>query len=222
MKQISFYDWGKIEYNLAWTLQEELLQKAIDRKLTKNQPVENKFIFCEHPHVFTIGKSGKENNLLIDKTFLKKINATIYHTNRGGDITYHGPGQIVGYPIINLDDFGLGVRKYIELIEEVIIRTLSSFGITASRMEKATGVWIDANTKKARKIAAIGVRVSRGITMHGFAFNINTNLKYFSYINPCGFTDKGVTSLERELGKHISLSNVKEKIKVNFKKIFLQ
>jgi len=220
MEKITFQDWHTTDYKTAWDRQEELLELAQHRKFDLHLPLENNFIFCEHPHVFTIGKSGNNNNLLVDKIFLEKIHATVYHINRGGDITYHGPGQIVGYPILDLEDFGLGVKQYIYQIEETIIRTLKAYDINATRLAGATGVWLDINTPKVRKICAIGVRVSRGITMHGFAFNINTDLKYFSYINPCGFTDKGVTSLQKELGKPIDIKGVKEKIKENFLTVF--
>ncbi len=220
MEKVIFQDWHTIVYKTAWDKQEALLELAKHHKFELHLPVENNFIFCEHPHVFTIGKSGNNNNLLVDKNFLEKIQATVYHINRGGDITYHGPGQIVGYPILDLEDFGIGVKQYIYQIEETIIRTLKAYHINAARLEGATGVWLDINTPEVRKICAIGVRVSRGITMHGFAFNINTDLKYFSYINPCGFTDKGVTSLQKELGKPIDINEVKEKIKDNFLAVF--
>lgn len=221
MEKISFYDWQRIDYKTAWDKQEKLLESALHRKFVEKLPTKNNFIFCEHPPVFTIGKSGNDNNLLVNKQFLEKIQATVFHTNRGGDITYHGPGQIVGYPILDLENFNLGVRKYIEKIEEIIIRTLAEYNIKATRLSGATGVWLDTQTPNARKIAAIGVRVSRGITMHGFAFNVNTDLKYFSYINPCGFTNKGVTSLQKELGKTIDLEAIKTKIKNHFIEMFL-
>ncbi len=220
MKKIIFHDWHTIEYQTAWDKQEALLTEALHRKFKEGVPAKNRFIFCEHPHVFTIGKSGNDNNLLVDKNFLKKIQATVFHINRGGDITYHGPGQIVGYPIIDLETFDIGVRKYIERIEEIIIRTLAEYNIKAERLKGATGVWLEPHTANARKIAAIGVRVSRGITMHGFAFNINTDLKYFSYINPCGFTDKGVTSLQKELGKPVPMQEVKKKLMHYFVEVF--
>ncbi|RKX17027.1 MAG: lipoate--protein ligase [Candidatus Zixiibacteriota bacterium] len=221
MKKIIFHDWQIIDFKTAWEKQESILGNTHHRKFIEKQPTENHFVFCEHPHVFTIGKSGNNNNLLVDEKFLTKIQATVFHINRGGDITYHGPGQIVGYPIIDLENFGLGVKKYIEQLEEVIIRTLAEYNIKATRLKGATGVWLDAHNKNVRKICAIGVRVSRGVTMHGFAFNINTNLKYFSYINPCGFTDKGVTSLQKELGRNVDMAKVKSKIKKHFQDIFL-
>ena len=220
MKKIIFHDWQKIDFKTAWERQEATLEEIHRQKFVENRTTENHFFFCEHPHVFTIGKSGDDNNLLINNDFLAKIQATVFHINRGGDITYHGPGQIVGYPIIDLENFGIGVKKYVTQIEEVIIRTLVEYGIKATRLKGATGVWLDADNQNARKICAIGVRVSRGITMHGFAFNINTDLKYFSYINPCGFTDKGVTSLQKELGRVVDMTEVKGKIKKHFQDIF--
>ena len=215
-----YIDLGIIDYQEAWDYQENKLAELLQNR--ENDTIDNKgyVLFCEHPHVYTLGKSGKENNLLISDEFLEKIDATYYQTNRGGDITYHGPGQIVGYPIIDLNSYKLGVKNYIFKLEESIINFLKDFNIEASRLDKATGVWLDAEKPTARKICAIGVRVSRGGTMHGFALNINTDLKYFSYINPCGFQDKGVTSLEKELGKKLDMKDAKllllEKIKREF------
>lgn len=205
-----YIDLGLIDYQEAWDYQENKLTELLKNR--EKERVENTgyVLFCEHPHVYTLGKSGKENNLLISDEFLKKINATYYQTNRGGDITYHGPGQIVGYPIIDLITYNLGVKSYIFKLEESIINFLKDFDIEASRLEKATGVWLDADKPTARKICAIGVRVSRSITMHGFALNINTDLNYFSYINPCGFQDKGVTSLEKELGRKIDMGEARK------------
>ena len=180
----------------------------------------NFFILVEHPHVYTLGKSGNDKNLLANEEFLKKIDATFYRINRGGDITYHGPGQIVGYPIIDLEYYKLGVRQYIEKMENAIIELLDTFGISGSHKEGATGVWIEAeNPVRARKICAIGVRVSRYVTMHGFALNVNTDLRYFNYINPCGMT-LGVTSFKKELGREISTDEVKNILKEKFNKIF--
>ena len=173
---------------------------------------ENRIIFCEHPHVYTLGRSGKENNMLLTEEQLQKIGATFYHIDRGGDITYHGPGQLVCYPIINLEDYHLGLKEYVHLLEEVVIDVCASYGITAGRLNGATGVWIDGETPRARKICAIGVRSSHFVTMHGFAFNINTDLRYFSYIHPCGFIDKGVTSLQKELEREIDLNEVIERV----------
>lgn len=210
---IVFRDLGLIKYKDAWDYQENLHSEMVARKI-KNEPDYADFpeyiLFCEHPHVYTLGKSGDEENLLINYIQLQAKNAEFFKTNRGGDITYHGPGQIVGYPIIDLDKHKLGVKKYIFALEESIIQTLKHYGIESARLEGATGVWLDGLVPgKARKICAIGVRVSRGITMHGFAFNVNTDLTYFDHINPCGFTDKGVTSLSKELGREISMEEIK-------------
>ena len=216
--EITFEDLGEIEYGKAWEYQESCLQKIAKAKQkdldTSNL---NHFLFCEHPHVYTLGKSGHQENLLINPQFLQSIGATYYKIDRGGDITYHGPGQIVGYPIIDLETFNSGVKNYIYLLEECIIQTLNDFNITSSRLSGSTGVWLDIDIPgKSRKICAIGVRVSRYVTMHGFALNVNTDLKYFNFINPCGFTDKGVTSMEKELGKKLELQEVKDKLKFHF------
>ncbi len=221
---IEFIDWGTIDYKEAWDKQEILFEKYLNTKKDK-QPVSETpvgdIIFCEHPHVYTLGKSGDVNNMLINDTFLKQVNATYYKTNRGGDITYHGPGQIVGYPILDLESMNLSLKQYINKIEDIIISTLSSYGIKADRLEGATGVWLDKeNITKARKICAIGVKASRYITMHGFALNVNTNLQYFNHINPCGFVDKGVTSIQKELGREVDIEEVKAKLKENFEKAF--
>ncbi|MBN1132325.1 MAG: lipoyl(octanoyl) transferase LipB [Bacteroidales bacterium] len=218
--EIEFVDLGLIDYKEAWDYQERLFNRIIEDKQAGGNPaggerLPNQLIFCEHPHVYTLGKSGNENNLLIHKEFLKEIRATYYKTNRGGDITYHGPGQIVGYPVIDLEDFGLGLRRYIELLEQAIIELLGHFGIASSLMDSATGVWLDADHPvKARKICAIGVRSSRFVTMHGFALNVNTDLDYFTYINPCGLDRRGVTSMEKELGTKQDFERVKEDLRV--------
>jgi lipoyl(octanoyl) transferase len=221
MINIEFIDLGKKDYKEAWDFQESLFQKVMDMK---SDPSKKDFggylIFVEHPHVYTLGKSGEANNLLISEPFLKKIDATFYRINRGGDITYHGPGQIVGYPILDLEKFGMGIREYIEKLEDVIIQSVQEFGIKGDRLEGATGVWLDVATPRARKICAIGVRASRYVTMHGFAFNVNTDLKYFSYINPCGFQDKGVTSLENELKSNQDFEAAKQRVLSNFKSVF--
>lgn len=207
-------DLQKSEYKEVWDIQENLLQKIISEKENLGRSKYNYLLFCEHPHVFTLGKSGEQKNLLANSKVLKEINAKFYQTNRGGDITYHGPGQIVGYPIIDLEAAGLGIKKYIWEIEEAVILTLRCFGINSERLNGATGVWLDVNEPvKTRKICAIGVRTSKYVTMHGFALNVNTDLKYFSYINPCGFTDKLVTSMSNEIGKKQSLAEVKEYLK---------
>lgn len=222
MQTVTFQDLGLIDYKKAWDYQEELFAKVLAGRNSDNLSERvNYLLFCEHPHVYTLGKSGQSNNLLISDEMLKRINATYYHINRGGDITYHGPGQIVAYPIIDLELFKITLKDYIHNLEEVIIRTLKPFGINADRLNEATGVWLDVGVKgKERKICAIGVRASRFVTMHGLAFNVNTNLDYFSYINPCGFVDKGVTSMQKELGKEIDFEAVKSKLKKEFEAVF--
>jgi lipoyl(octanoyl) transferase len=221
-KEIKFRDLVLIEYKKAWDFQEKLFKESLELK-SQNKEIPNYLLFCEHPNVYTIGKSGSENNLLLNNFELQKKGVSFFKTNRGGDITYHGPGQIVGYPIINLEAFSLGVKQYIFQLEEVIILTLKNYNINAERLEGATGVWIDTHNKlKARKICAIGVKASRWITMHGFAFNVNTDLNYYNYINPCGFTDKGVTSMEKELGEKLDFGEVKNLVKENFFRLFNQ
>ena len=219
-KEIQFQDLGIIEYKKAWDYQEKLFGEKLQKK-TKGEPVDNHLLFCEHPHVYTLGKSGSENNLLVNNKMLQSLNVSFFKTNRGGDITYHGPGQIVGYPVLDLENFGLGVKTYIELLEQSIINVLKDFGVTAGRLEGATGVWLDVDKPgKTRKICAIGVKASRHITMHGFAFNVNTDLKFFEMINPCGFTDKKVTSLEAELERKLDFEEVKEKVKSELLRLF--
>lgn len=210
--KIDYINWGLIEYKEAFEKQEELFSNSIQRK-KNGSPTDNYLIFCEHPHVYTLGKSGNEQNMLVDVIQLQAKNATFFRTNRGGDITYHGPGQVVGYPIFDLESFSLGLKQYIHLIEECIINLLKQYGVESTRFDGATGVWLDVDTKYARKICAIGVRSSRYVTMHGFALNVNTQLEYFNYINPCGFVDKGVTSLEKELGEKVDMEMLKEKLK---------
>ncbi len=218
MPKVHFKDWGTIAYGEAWKKQQEIFAEALNAK--REQKALHHLVFCEHSHVYTLGKSGDENNLLLNHIQLMAKDAEFHKVDRGGDITYHGPGQIVGYPIINLMDWGIGIKEYIYRLEESIIQTLKPYGIESERLEGATGVWIDANTPKARKICAIGVKVSRHITMHGFAFNINTDLKYFDYINPCGFTDKGVTSLAKELGREMPIEEIKKELLANIAKQF--
>lgn len=208
------------DYKETWDYQEQLFEKVVEGKKSSTGEVPGYLVLVEHPHVYTLGKSGDENNLLIHPDFLKSINATYYRINRGGDITYHGPGQLVGYPIIDLESYKLGVKDYVHLLEETIINTLKVFGISSTRLEGATGVWLDVGTPKARKICAIGVRISRYVSMHGYALNVNTDLKYFNYINPCGFQDKGVTSMQKELGREISMDEVKKVYKSEFEKAF--
>lgn len=211
-RAIIFRDLGRMEYDKAWDYQEDLFRGIINAKLN-NTAASNYLLFCEHPHVYTLGKSGSDTNLLLNQKALEEKGATFYRTNRGGDITYHGPGQIVGYPILDLEVFHLGIRKYIELLEEAVIKLLDRYDIKTGRLEGASGVWLDTGTPAARKICAIGVRSSRYVTMHGFAFNVNTKLDYFSYINPCGFTDKGVTSMQKELGKAMDFEKIKGELK---------
>lgn len=220
-QQVIYKDLGIIDYKEAWDYQEKEFSKIVNAKRDNIEHDAGMVILCEHPHVYTLGKSGEQNNLLINDQFLKSIHATYYKINRGGDITYHGPGQIVGYPILDLEKFDFLVREYIYRLEEVIIRTLSDYNIESSRLEGATGVWLDVGKKGLeRKICAIGVRVSRWVSMHGFAFNINTDLEYFNHINPCGFVDKGVTSLQKELGREVDENEVKAKLKHYFAVIF--
>lgn len=209
-----FYDWGLIDYKEAWDKQQAVFETILQSKKSKNDDFSHQIIFCEHPHVYTLGRNGNVNNLLIQGDFLKSINASYYQIDRGGDITYHGPGQIVGYPIIDLEKANLSLKEYIFQMEQAIIDTLKEYEIIAQRLDGATGVWLDVGTPKARKICAIGVRASRYVTMHGFAFNINTNLDYFNHINPCGFMDKGVTSLSKEMGKYIDIEEVKKILKL--------
>ena len=211
-----YEDLGRIEYKEAWDLQEVRFHQLVEYKRARQgggRPP-SYLLFCEHPHVYTLGKSGHEGNLLVQEDFLKKIGATYYRTNRGGDITYHGPGQIVGYPIIDLELFQLGLKQYVTLLEDSIIELLEGYGIRSSQLDGATGVWLDAEDPvKARKICAIGVRSSRHVTMHGFALNVNTDLAYFSHINPCGFETRGVTSMEKELGNRQAMEQVKERLR---------
>lgn len=220
---VLYQDIGKRDYDETWNLQEEIFKKLLDCKLKKaateprdNAGCQGTLIFVEHPHVYTLGKSGSENNLLIDHIQLQAREARFVKTDRGGDITYHGPGQIVGYPIFDLEAIGIGLKDYIFYLEEAIINTLFEFGLKGARLDGATGVWLDPGIKgSARKICAIGVKASRYVTMHGFAFNVNTDLNYFNYINPCGFTDKGVTSLEKELGEKQDFEIVKLRVREN-------
>lgn len=223
-----FTNLGIIDYKKAWDFQEERFQEVVASKLSKREagnaamPTLHHLIFCQHPHVFTLGKSGDQTNLLITDELLTKIGASFYKINRGGDITYHGPGQIVGYPIFDLEEMHLGIKEYIHNLEEAIIQTLGELNIPASRLDGATGVWLDASDPtRARKVCAIGVRASRFVSMHGFALNVNTNLDYFRYINPCGFIDKGVTSIEKELGEPQSLEKVEALLKKNLAELFM-
>ena len=223
MSNIEYVDWGLIKYKDAWEKQKALFDELIKQKSnfenTTKKLLPQRFIVCEHPHVYTLGKNGQVNNLLINDEFLQKINASYYQIDRGGDITYHGPGQIVGYPVLDLEQLNLSLKEYVYTLEQAIILTLLEYQLKASRLDKATGVWLDAIGKNPRKICAIGIRASRYVTMHGFALNVNTDLSYFSYINPCGFVDKGVTSISKELQTTINIDEVKEKIYVHFQSL---
>lgn len=221
MTIFNYEDLGRKDYKECWDLQEQLLAEIIaDKRSTRLPSAKNYFLLVEHPHVYTLGKSGDEKNLLAREDFLKKIEATFYKINRGGDITYHGPGQIVGYPIIDLEYYQIGVREYITKMEDAIIGTIAEYGLIGGRKEGATGVWLDAtHPSRARKICAIGVRVSRYVTMHGFALNVNTDMRYFTYINPCGLTF-GVTSIGQELKREISTEEVKEVLKEKFNSLY--
>lgn len=216
---IQYIDWGLIDYNEAWAQQEMHFNGSVGRKM-QNLPTENYLVFCEHPHVYTLGKSGDEQNLLLNYIQLQAKDASFVKTNRGGDITYHGPGQVVGYPIFDLANFGLGLKQYIYNVEEAIINTLAIYNIVSQRLEGATGVWLDVGLPTCRKICAIGVRSSRFVTMHGFALNVNTDMTYFNHINPCGFVDKGVTSMEEELGAAVDMDNLKSTLRREIEKIF--
>ncbi|MFM2315992.1 MAG: hypothetical protein RLZZ155_324 [Bacteroidota bacterium] len=214
---VSFKDLGHAPYKETWDFQEELFERNVQRKLQNRtegkadgEGTEDVLLFVEHPHVYTLGKSGDVFHLLVSEEKLKEIGATYYPINRGGDITYHGPGQIVGYPLLDLEHFFTDIHKYMRYLEEAIIRTIAHYGIVGGRIDGLTGVWLDIDDpKKARKIAALGVKCSRWLTMHGFAFNVNTDLNYFNYIVPCGITDKTVTSLSKELGREMDMNEVK-------------
>lgn len=218
---IDFADWGLVEYNEAWNRQEGVFSATIEDKV-EGRETRNLLIFCEHPHVYTLGKSGDEHNLLLNYIQLQAKDAQFVRTNRGGDITYHGPGQLVGYPIFDLANFNMGLKQYIYNIEQAIINTLLKYNIETTRLEGATGVWLDVGKPTCRKICAIGVRSSRFVTMHGFALNVNTLLEYFGYINPCGFIDKGVTSMEKELNKTIDMAILKDELRAEINNIFSQ
>lgn len=225
MSVIQYKDLGVMPYQeaLNWQLLHFEYIKNIkikNRDLKETQPTPNYFFFVEHPHVYTMGKNGSDANVLLNASQLKAKNIDYYRTNRGGDSTYHGPGQVVGYPIIDLDNFFTDIHKYMRNLEEVIIQTISEYGLKGERSKGETGVWLDVGSPKARKICAMGVHTSRWVTMHGFALNVNTNLNFFNGIVPCGISDKGVTSLAEELGKKIDENRIKERILNNFCKIF--
>ena len=224
-KKVSFKDLGLIDYKQCWDFQEELFAeiltvKSSNRKENKTVSTKNHLIFCEHPHVYTLGKSGDEKNLLVNEDYLKSRGATFHKINRGGDITYHGPGQIIGYPILDLDNFFTDIHKYLRFLEEAVILTLKEYGLETDRSPGETGVWFDVGTPKARKICALGVKSSRWVTMHGFAFNVNSDLSYFGNIIPCGINDKSVTSIQKELGKEINMNEVKNKLKAHLIELF--
>jgi len=218
MPKVVFQDLGLIDYKEAWEYQEKRFDEIIaikknNRKEDRQDPTQSYLLFCEHPHVYTLGKSGKESHLLVNQEYLKSRGATFYKINRGGDITYHGPGQIVGYPIFDLDNFFTDIHKYLRFLEEAVIHTLSDYGIVGERSKGETGVWLDVGKPNARKICALGVRSSRWVTMHGFAFNVNCDLSYFGNIIPCGIADKSVTSMQKELSRELNMNEVKEKLK---------
>lgn len=209
--EIDVVDVGTMAYGECWELQQRLFEGAIAQKSAGEKP-EHTVLLVEHPPVYTLGKSGKESNLLVAEEFLKSLGAEFFHIDRGGDITFHGPGQIVGYPILDLSQLGIGLKAYIDAIEGAVIDTMAEWGIACQRVEGASGVWIVEPHKPMRKICAIGVKSSRWVTMHGFALNVNTDLKWFNLINPCGFTDRTATSMERELGRTIDVAEVKERL----------
>jgi lipoyl(octanoyl) transferase len=227
--RVDFIDLGLKDYKETWDYQTELFDQSIAIKIanrkeedtSKHQITTNHLIFCEHPHVYTLGKSGSEANLLISEAILKQQNAQYYKINRGGDITYHGPGQLVGYPIFDLESyFYTDIHKYMRMLEEAIILTIAEYGLKGARVEGMTGVWLDGETENARKICAMGVKCSRWVTMHGFALNVNPDMQYFNNIIPCGIEDKKVTSLSKELNEDISMEEVKNKLKVNLAQLF--
>ena len=224
-KNVCLIDLSQKDFKDTWDLQTKTLQSIVDLKIKNrrealNIPTSNYFLFVEHPHVYTLGKSGDMKHLLLNEKQLEEKDISFYKINRGGDITYHGPGQIVGYPILDLENFFTDIHKYLRLLEEVIIKVISEYGLKGERSPGETGVWLDVGTPFARKICAMGIRTSRWVTMHGFALNVNTNLGYFDHIIPCGINDKSVTSMGVELGAKLNLDEVKEKILFYFKELF--
>lgn len=211
-------NWGIISYAEAWKRQTELFDSLVAAREQK-MSYENRLVFCQHPHVYTLGRHGKETNMLLTEEQLKRIHAELFHIDRGGDITYHGPGQLVCYPVLNLEDLHLGLKVYLNILEEAVIRVCASYGISAGRVSGATGVWLSAGTPGERKICAMGVRSSHFITMHGLALNVNTDLEYFRYIHPCGFVDKGVTSMQKELGHEVSMEEVTARLEAVLKEL---
>jgi lipoyl(octanoyl) transferase len=224
-KQVRFQDLGRREYKDTWELQERLFRSSLDRKIRNKrehagEPPEHYLLLVEHPPVYTLGKNGDMSNLLVSEDELKRKGATFFHIDRGGDITFHGPEQIVGYPILDLDEFYTDIHRYLRELEEVIIRTLADYDLKGDRSKGETGVWLDVGTPSARKICAMGIRASRWVTMHGFAFNINTDLSFFDLMVPCGIRDKQVTSLQKELGRHVPLEEVKARLLKHFSEVF--
>lgn len=222
---VYFRDLGLIDYKEAWDFQETIFNNTIQEKIQirngdQSLQTKNYLLFCEHPHVFTLGKSGSESNLLLNELELEQEEATFYKINRGGDITYHGPGQLVAYPIFDLDHFFTDIHKYMRFLEEAVIQTLADFGIIGGRVEGLTGVWIEGDTPKARKICALGVKSSRWVTMHGIGFNVNSDLNYFSHIIPCGIDDKAVTSMQQELGRELDIKEVSRVLKNKLAQLF--
>jgi lipoyl(octanoyl) transferase len=226
-KEVQFVDLNLVEYKQAWDLQETLLNRIATVKLANRglsddskEATDNFLLFCQHPHVYTLGKSGDESHLLLQESFLSTIGATYFKTNRGGDITYHGPGQLVGYPILDLENFYTDIHLYLRMLEEAIIKTCEGYDLVAGRIEGLTGVWINPTQEDARKICAMGVKASRWISMHGFALNVNTDLSYFSHIVPCGIATRGVTSLQQELGQEMDFQSVSDVVKGHLVDLF--
>lgn len=218
--EVQFIDLGLIDYKEAWDFQEKLFRETVDLKIARrngesDEPTKNYLIFCQHPHVYTLGKSGDRENLLLNEQELKSKDATFYEINRGGDITYHGPGQLVAYPIFDLDHFFTDIHKYMRYLEEAVIKTIGEYGLKGDRLDGMTGVWLDPDKPNARKICAMGVKSSRWVTMHGIGFNVNSDLAYFNNIIPCGIQDKAVTSMEQELQRKLDIDEVAAKLKLN-------
>jgi lipoyl(octanoyl) transferase len=225
MTDVHYTNLGLVDYKEAWDLQESLFAETIALKIARRngeteEPTKNHILICEHPHVYTLGKSGNENHFLLNEKTLALHNATYYKINRGGDITYHGPGQLVVYPILDLDYFFSDIHKYLRYLEEAVIQTIATYGVVGERMDGLTGVWIEPNTPRERKICAFGVKCSRWVTMHGIGFNINTDLTYFNHIIPCGIEDKSVTSLQKELGRPVDFEEVSSILKEKLASLF--
>jgi len=223
MEEVIVRQLGNMDYKESWDLQQQLVEEVIFNKKNKvpGHKTKHYFLFCEHPHVYTLGKSGNENNLLLNAEGLQKHKASFYKINRGGDITYHGPGQVVGYPILDLDCFFTDIKKFVTYIEEAAIRTIAEYGLHGVRIEGMSGVWLKATTSRPdRKICAIGIHLSRWVTMHGFALNVNTDLSYFNHIIPCGITDKAVTSIKNEIEQDIDIQEVIDKLNKHFQELF--